>query len=222
MTRAPVRFLAAGAAAFLLGVPGVPAATITGDYLEARTADVWTGPCFANGEVNLAGKEAILAWRVSGGTWQDVGLAGLSVVAVVRAHATLGDPHGEPQPVRTVLLVDERATGRQREALVDLAGELGGSLARNVLRVDTVPIRIQIEGDGHATLTAGEIAELRTRCFHAADRHCGNEAVYYPPLTEVAGAHPAHAVANAYRGKGLGGTWSSPDKRSAFIATFER
>ena len=27
--------------------------TISGDYLEVRTGDVYTGPCFANAEVNL-------------------------------------------------------------------------------------------------------------------------------------------------------------------------
>ena len=29
---------------------------IRGDYLETRSADVYTGQCFANGEVNLVGK----------------------------------------------------------------------------------------------------------------------------------------------------------------------
>ena len=28
---------------------------IRGDYLETRSADVYTGQCFANGEVNLVG-----------------------------------------------------------------------------------------------------------------------------------------------------------------------
>ena len=40
---------------------------IRGDYLETRSADVYTGQCFANGEVNLVGKEAILAWHVQSG-----------------------------------------------------------------------------------------------------------------------------------------------------------
>ena len=37
---------------------------IRGDYLETRSADVYTGQCFANGEVNLVGNEAILAWQI--------------------------------------------------------------------------------------------------------------------------------------------------------------
>jgi hypothetical protein len=42
---------------------------IRGDYIETRSADVYTGQCFANGEVNLVGKEAILAWHIQTGSW---------------------------------------------------------------------------------------------------------------------------------------------------------
>ena len=35
--------------------PSVPA--ISGDYLEVRSCDVYTGPCFANSEMGLTGKE---------------------------------------------------------------------------------------------------------------------------------------------------------------------
>ena len=44
---------------------------VSGDYVEARTCDIFTGPCFANGEMNLAGRQGIAAWKV--GTW--IGLA---------------------------------------------------------------------------------------------------------------------------------------------------
>src|SRR5215208_7298199 len=73
---------------------------ISGDYIETRSADVWTGPCVANGEVNLAGDQAILAWRVTKGDWNGVALDGLSVVGVVKAGATLGDPYTNPYPAK--------------------------------------------------------------------------------------------------------------------------
>ncbi|MFY9570107.1 MAG: hypothetical protein WAV20_01735, partial [Blastocatellia bacterium] len=65
------------------------AQSISGDYIETRSADVWTGSCVANGEMNLAGDQAILAWRVNKGEWKGVSLEGLSVVGVVKANATL-------------------------------------------------------------------------------------------------------------------------------------
>ena len=65
---------------------------IRGDYIETRSADVYTGQCFANGEVNLVGDEAILAWHVQSGSWEGVPLDGLTIAAAVHARATLGDP----------------------------------------------------------------------------------------------------------------------------------
>jgi hypothetical protein len=209
-------------AATLLLPLSAGATTIRGDYVESRTADVWTGPCFANGEVNLAGHEAILAWRVREGTWAGVALEGLSIVAVLSARATLGDPHAEPLPVRSILLVDELATAEQQAALLSMARELGGELLANVERVEAMPIRIALGAHGHVTLAAGGVAELRTRCLGEGDRHCRNEEVYYPPLLEVQNAQAAYTLAHAYRGEGLGATWSSPDRRSTFIAEFQR
>src|ERR1700742_119592 len=63
---------------------------LKGDYLETRTCDVYTGPCFANGQVGLTGKDAIMAWSIDRGTYEGVPLAGLKVVAVTTASDTLG------------------------------------------------------------------------------------------------------------------------------------
>src|SRR6266702_2050949 len=82
-----------------------PAGHVSGEYIESRTADVYTGPCFANSEVNLTGQEAVLGWHVDKGTWGDVKLDGLSVVAVVRANSTLGDPYANPLPAKTVMIL---------------------------------------------------------------------------------------------------------------------
>src|SRR5204863_1898483 len=101
---------------------------IRGDYLETRSADVYTGQCFANGEVNLVGNQAILAWRVQSGSWNGVPLDGLSVAAAVRANATLGDPYADPYPAQSVLLVDDQASPQQRAALEAFARHMGGEL----------------------------------------------------------------------------------------------
>lgn len=211
----------------------VSAAAISGDYLEARTSDVYTGPCFANGEVNLAGREAVVAWRVREGSWQGVAVDGLTVVAAVRAAATLGDPFADPYPARAVLVVDERATPAQRDALVGFAREMAGDLLANVVAVESARIEMVLfegvhahhhahHGSGGAALKAGELIELRTRGLNHDDHLCGNEEVYYPPLTEVDGAVPAVTLVHAFQGEGLGMTWSSPGRRSAFVASFSR
>ncbi|HJT76666.1 MAG TPA: DUF1326 domain-containing protein, partial [Gemmataceae bacterium] len=81
-------FLAALAFAFVAAP--AHAAGLTGHYLEARTTDVYTGPCFANADMNLTGKQGILAWKVDKGSLDNVALDGLGVVAVVVASDTLG------------------------------------------------------------------------------------------------------------------------------------
>ena len=201
------------------------AAEIHGDYLETRSADVWTGPCFANGETGLVGREAILAWRVDKGAWQGVTLDGLSVVGVVKASATLGDPFASPYPAKAVMIVDEKATADQRAALVAFAREMGGGILDTVVRTEVAPIAMSVSRDDHETkgiLQAGELAQVETRAVSAKDKHCGNEDVYYPPLTSTDDALPAVAIVDKFSGEGLGVSWTTHDKRNAFVGRFSK
>jgi len=76
--------------------PTSAAPQIKGQYLETRSADVYVGQCFANGEMNTAGQEAIVAWHIGEGKWDGVSLDGLTIVGAIKAQATLGDPYGKP------------------------------------------------------------------------------------------------------------------------------
>lgn len=197
---------------------------IQGDYVETRSADVYTGQCFANGEVNLVGNEAILAWHVRSGSWNGVPLDGLSVAAAVRAKATLGDPYADPYPAQAVLLVDDQADSRQQAALEAFARHMGGELLKNVERVIAAPVQLEVNRERHgvALLRAGQFATVQTRSLGENDHLCGNEVTFYPPLTELAHSMPAVAVTDAYRGPGLGVSWDLHGKRSAFVGTFVR
>src|SRR6266852_6982460 len=85
----------------------LPSTHVRGEYIEARTADVYTGPCFANAEVGLTGDLAVMGWKIEKGSWQGVGLDGLSVMGVVHASSTLGDIVRTVYPVKAVLIVDD-------------------------------------------------------------------------------------------------------------------
>ncbi|MFB3814945.1 MAG: DUF1326 domain-containing protein [Terriglobales bacterium] len=193
---------------------------ISGDYIESRNADVYTGPCFANGEAGLAGDQAILGWHVRQGSWNGVALEGLSVVAVVKARATLGDPYGKPYPAKAVLMVDEQATPQQREALADFARHVGGELLANIVRVESQTIELAVPSHGNGLLRAGRFVTVQTRALSEHDHFCGNEVTYYPPLTRTTHAMPAVALTDRYRGTDLGTTWETHDKRSAFVGSF--
>jgi len=213
--------LAAASVSYAAGVPG---RIVSGNYIEARTADVFTGPCFANGEVEMNGKEAVFGWKINNGQWHGVDISGLSVVAAVRSEHTLGNVYEPVNPARAVLLVDNRADAEQRLALQNFAKTMGGELLKNVVKVDYQPIELTIENNnihgGAAKLTAGSLAAIETRAMAATDHTCGNEDVFYPPLTKLDHAMPAYTLADSYAGSDLGETWSTHYGRSGFLGTF--
>ncbi|HTS28921.1 MAG TPA: DUF1326 domain-containing protein [Bryobacteraceae bacterium] len=203
----------------------VPARTVYGNYIEARTADVYTGACFANGEAEQVGREAVFGWKIASGDWHGVNLAGLSVVGVVRAEHTLGLASEPVNPAKAVLIVDSRANAEQRLALQSFARHMGGDLLKDVAKVDYVPIDLTIaDGNIHggtAKLTAGSLASIQTRALNSGDHVCGNEEVWYPPLTSVEHAMPAYALDNSFTGDGLGEKWHNRMRRSGFLGTFQ-
>src|SRR6201987_4889365 len=154
---------------------------IQGDYIETRSADVYTGQCFANGEVNLVGREAILAWHVQNGSWDGVSLDSLTIAAAVRAHGTLGDPYENPYPATAVLLVDDQATPQQSAALVSFAHQMGGRLLENVDQTISAPMEMIVNHERHgwAMLRAGQFATVQTRSVGDKDHTCGNEVTFY-------------------------------------------
>jgi len=81
-----------------------------------------------------------------------------------------------------------------------------------------------VEGSIHsgaARLTAGSLAEVRTRGLTEADHLCGNEDIFYPPLAKLDHVMPAFALENSYQGDSLNSKWSIRFRRSGFIGTFQ-
>jgi Protein of unknown function (DUF1326) len=202
----------------------VQAQRISGDYIETRNAEVWVGDCVANSELNLAGDQAILAWRVNKGAWNGVSLDGLSVVGVIKATTTLGDEYHVSNPAQAVVIVDAQASAEQQRALVDFAQSMAGLLLQNIVETKIAPIQISMGHhgmhDANTSLRAGDLVGVETRAIGTNDHLCGNENVYYRPLTKLVHAMPAVAELDRYDGPGLGVVWTLHDKRSAFVGSF--
>jgi hypothetical protein len=194
----------------LSAVISLSAQQLRGDYIESRSTDVYVAQCFANGEVGLTGNYALMAWHVDEGAWNGVKLNGLTIAAAVRARATLGDPYGDPYPAQAVLMVDNAANPAQRRALIALAQHEGGRLLENIVRVDYVPVVLDVPADLHEA----------TRPLNHHDHICGNETDYYPPLANVDHAMSAVALTDEFQGEGLDSHWTSHGRRSAYIARF--
>ncbi len=213
--------LTAFALALVLAAP-VGAAGVTGQYMEARNCDIYTGPCFANAETFLTGKHAVMGWKVDQGSLDGVKLDGLSIVAVVQASDTLGQE--QTGAAKAVLIVDKRASAAQKDALMRMVRKQAGALVKNVVGVETAAIdleRCECKSNSCAVLRAGK-ARLQTRCL--SDKHdkiCGNESEFYPPLASHVKARAAMTVENVFTGTGLNATWKDQGRRSAYVGTFE-
>ena len=225
------RWILFGLAALGLGL--LPATQITasnnvnaiiasGSYIEARNCDVWTGPCFANADFNLGGKNGVMAWRIEKGQVGDVSLDGLTVVAVVKAANTIG--LDQRSPAQAVIIVDSRANAAQRDALVRFAQKQGGQLTENVVKVHAQTIKVNMcpcKQNACAELDAS-ICKVTTRCIDAEhDKVCGNEYAFYPPMASNVNAIPAGVVEHSFRGQGLGETYRDTDRRGGYVGSFQ-
>jgi hypothetical protein len=223
----------------LLSAPpaSTDASRIKGDYVEARTADVYTGPCFSNAEVFITGHQAVMAWKVTEGSWRGVDLNGLSVAAAVRGSTTFSED--DAKEAKSVLIVDKKATPAQRDALVAMAKELGGDRLKNVVAVRSSVLIVTVEdhsatdesaevehkshGMPHAPMalfSAPGLAEILTRPLGDGDHFCGNEVVAYSPLSRGVKALPAYTLRHNYAGGELDTRWNDPNCRSSFVGHF--
>ena len=218
-----------------LALAAGPSVQVSGEYVEARNADVYTGPCFSNAEVFITGDLAVMAWKVTEGSYQGQDLRGLSIAAAVRGTTTFSKDI--PSEARSVLIVDKAATPAQREALIALAKELGGDRLKHVEAVRTALVQVSVEKKGHHGTDVGSVhhgmpkaprgrlyvdglAEIVTRPLEDSDHACGNEVVEYPPLSRGVTALPAYTLAHEFKGKGLNTTWDDANCRSSFVGKF--
>ena len=210
------------------------AAEIEGEYVEARTADVFTGPCISNSEVFTTGDEAVMAWKVTRGSWDGVDLKGLCVAAAVRGSTTFS--LDQPEQARAVVIVDEKATPEQRDALVAMARKLADGRLDQIATVKTARMNLKLESGeaaaeaGHgswlasrspkAIFWAGDLARIATRPLDRDDHFCGNEVVAYSPLSKAVKVQPAYTLGHQYKGEGLDSRWDDPNCRSSFVGHF--
>ena len=210
------------------------ASRVKGDYIEARTADVYTGPCFSNSEIFITGHQAVLAWKVTEGSWDGVKLDGLAVAAAVLGTSTFSQD--DVKDARAVLIVDESANPAQREALIAMAKALGGGRLDRVVGVRTSTLAVTVErheaaseadhpdhampSAPRALFSAPGLAEILTRPLDADDHFCGNETVAYEPLSAGVRALPAYTLRHRYSGDELNTVWNDPNCRSSFVGRF--
>jgi hypothetical protein len=213
--------LSAIAVCLLLAVPLMASDgnSLSGVYVEARTAEVFTGGCLMSSEAETTGRQALLAWKVQRGSLNGVSLDGLAIVAAVVGDKNLGIHElGGAKPVsRTALFVDDRASASQRTALLGMAKKLSGDLMGTIISITSAPIQFA-DGGHEITVTAPKIAvNVGKHAEHNAG--CGAEQ-WFHPLASVTDATIGMTNENSFFGSELGSKWSDPDKVSAFFGKF--
>src|SRR6478735_9791844 len=153
----PMKRTFLAASLVLLAAPAF-ASSVHGEYVEARTAEVFAGGCVMSSQAETMGKTAVLAWHVTQGVYDGQKLDGLSVVAAVAGDRNLGirEIGGEaPSSVRAVVYVDQRATSAAEKALVRMVDEASRGLITEVVEVRRVPVRFD-STDHAVNVSAGD------------------------------------------------------------------
>ena len=167
-----------------------------------------------------------MAWKVDQGAWNNVTLDGLGAALILHAEGTLGYDGVFPMragKIKAVLMVDEKASARQRDALVDFVKDSARDLTDNIVRVQSVPFTLKNDHlDNIGVFKAGDLAEIQTRKLKKSDCVCTNEVVFYQPLTTIQNASAAYSLKLSYQGQDLGTRFTNRGIRSAFLGTFRK
>jgi hypothetical protein len=193
--------------------------SVSGEYVEARTAEVFTGGCIMNSEAETMGRQAVLAWKVDRGTFNGINVDGLSIVAAISGDRNLGMPEmgGEKPVVHSSLYVDQRANAAQQLALVAMANELSNGIVGTIVQVTQAPITFADRG-GEIQVATGPVSlDVSKHMTH--DPTCGAQ-LWFHPLASVDEPTLGLTTQHSFIGASLGTKWSDPNKRSSFFGTF--
>ena len=153
------------AAVLAVATPVAAGSPITGEYVEARTAEVFTGGCIMSSEAETIGRQAVMAWHINHGAFNGVALDGLNVIAAVAGDRNLGirEIGGvAPTAVRAAVIVDSRGSSQQRDALVAFVRQISSGL------IDEIVERVRVAGDVRIGRPSGPRRGGRgTACRHA-------------------------------------------------------
>ncbi len=190
--------------------------TVQGEYIEARSASVYVGACHFGAEFMEGGKEATLVWNIQQGSWNDVSLDGLTVVAVVSAKSNLAI---DTETRKSVLYMDPSTTAAQRTALRDLLTTKHADVLGKVVTTQTAAVEFTKQGTKY-DVTVGEVLTLsanRYPCANCTQPH----QIWYGPLTAIQNAIVGKSEVYHYKDSHLPVTWQQGGTaNNVFVGSF--
>lgn len=174
---------------------------LKGSLLEVCDCDVLC-PCWVGEDPDNDTCEAIVAWHIDRGAIDGVDVSDLTIASF----AHIPDNVLMPETWKVALFVDDRASERQQEALLQVwTGQQGGPVGElvkvvgEVASVERAPIEFTVV-DGRGTLRIGEVAEAVMAPFQGATGEVTTlaETVF----STIPGAPAYAAKASTYRREG--------------------
>ena len=189
--------------------------SLVGDYVEVRTASVFAGACHYNGEVVTTGRDAMMAWNVTSGKWQNVDLSGVRALAIVTADANLSESNAVRQ---SELVIDSQATAAQSKAMIDALKAKYAVALGKVITVRYAPI--SFERNGRTYSVTADDAAMNVEAM-PNDLCCKMpNLVWYSPLVTLENRKVGYTAKAIYSGKTITSPWSRSGENSAFYGSF--
>jgi hypothetical protein len=189
--------------------------SVTGDYVEVRTASVFAGACHFNGEVTTTGREAMMAWKVTSGKWNGVDLTGVRAIAVVSADDNLSNAQAGR---RSEVIMDKSASHDQAVAMLDAIKSRYADALGRIISVRSAPIDFKHEGKtyevGSAEASINVEAMPNDLCCRMPN------LIWYSPLVALGQRKVGYTVKALYTGHTVSDNWERAGENSAFYGSF--
>jgi hypothetical protein len=144
----------------------------------------------------------------------------MKVVAIVAGDVNLGTHElggAAPSVISSIVFIDERATGAQRDALVSLVRSLSNGLIGPAADVRASEVTFE-RGSEAIRVEAGK-ARLNVTTKMQHNPSCG-ALKWFEPLGRIDGATIGVTKKFTFADSALNRSWSQVDQRSAFFGTF--
>src|SRR5437899_12071975 len=126
--------------------------SVQGDYVEVRTASVFAGACHFNGEVVTTGRDALMAWNITAGSWNATDLTGVRAIAIVSSEESLANAQAAR---RSELILDQSASHDQKVAMLEALKSRYAAALGDIISVRSAPIGFKHEGKTYDVSTPG-------------------------------------------------------------------
>ena len=176
---------------------------------------MFAGACHYNGEVTTVGREALMAWNVSSGSWNGVSLSGVRAIAIVSADENLSQPNAGR---RSEVIVDKSASYEQTVAMVSAIKSRYGASVGQVVAVRNAPVTFKHEGQTYDVRSDDAAINVEAMPNDLCCRM--PNLVWYEPLVSLEKRKVGYTIKAGYSGHTIGDTWQRSGENSAFYGSF--